>query len=361
MAAWVRIANNRLLGHLAASDIINSLKTGNDPKGSFIFICHYVSLREEIWIQGKQHGMAIPDYQTLMLPLLRLAADRQEHRFRDAVEALAQEFGLSDDELAELLPSGSQPLFNNRVGWARTYLKQAGLLESPRRGFFNIAQAGLDLLQSNPSRVDNSTLESYPAFMEFRNRRREPSEDQPVIPEVVLSSSQTPEDALASAYRKLRAEIESELLDTVKQASPSFFERLVIDLLVQMGYGGNRHDAASAVGRSGDGGIDGIINEDRLGLDVIYIQAKRWESTVGRPELQRFAGALQGQRAKKGIFITTSSFTGEATAFAGSIDTRIILIDGARLVQLMVDHNVGVSSAGLYEIKKIDSDFFDEG
>ena len=305
--------------------------------------------------------MAIPDYQTLMLPLLRLAADRQEHRFRDAVETLTQEFSLSDKERTELLPSGSQPLFNNRVGWARTYLKQAGLLESPRRGFFKLAQAGLELLESNPSEVNNSLLETYPAFIEFRNRRKELTDDQPVATGAEISSKESPEDALASAYRKLRADIESELLDTIKQASPSFFEQVVIDLLVQMGYGGNRQDAASAVGRSGDEGIDGIINEDRLGLDVIYIQAKRWEGTVGRPEIQKFAGALQGQRAKKGIFITTSTFSREATDFAGSIDTRVILIDGSRLAKLMIDHNVGVSSVGIYEVKKIDADYFEAG
>jgi len=303
--------------------------------------------------------MAIPDYQTIMLPLLRLAGDQQEHRFRDTVEALAHEFGLTDEERAELLPSGSQSLFSNRVGWARTYLKQAGLLESPRRGYFKIAPAGLELLQTNPGRVDRTMLEQYPAFVDFQNRRRAQTEEHETEPDT--EETQTPEDALASAYRKLRADIESELLDTIKQASPSFFERLVIDVLVQMGYGGNRQDAATAIGRAGDEGIDGIINEDRLGLDVIYIQAKRWEGTVGRPELQRFAGALQGQRAKKGIFITTSTFTAEAKNYAQSIDTRIILIDGARLVKLMVDYNVGVSSAGMYEIKKIDTDYFDEG
>jgi restriction system protein len=300
--------------------------------------------------------MAIPDYQTLMLPILRLAQDQQEHRFRDAVEILAQEFKLSDDERSELLPSGSQFLFSNRVGWARTYLKQAGLLVSPKRGVFRITQAGLDMLQSNPTKVDNSTLEKYAAFIDFKSRRREATNDQPEV-----LSSETPEDALASAYKKLRIDVESELLDIVKTASPSFFERLVVDLLVKMGYGGNRQDAASAVGKSGDGGIDGIINEDRLGLDVIYIQAKRWDGTVGRPEIQKFAGALQGQRAKKGIFITTSSFSSEAIDYTKFIDTRIILIDGAQLVKFMVDLNVGVSSAGTYEIKKIDSDYFEEG
>jgi restriction system protein len=305
--------------------------------------------------------MSIPDYQTIMLPLLRLAEDQQEHRFRDAVEALAEKFELSEEERAELLPSGSQPLFNNRVGWARTYLKQAGLLASSRRGFFNITQAGLDLLQSSPQTIDNSSLETYPAFIDFRSRRRDPSDDRTTEQEGASSSSQTPEDALASAYKKLRANVENELLDTIKQASSGFFERIVVDLLVQMGYGGNRQDAASAVGKSGDGGIDGIINEDRLGLDVIYIQAKRWEGTVGRPEIQKFAGALQGQRAKKGVFITTSAFSNDATEYAKFIDTRIVLIDGARLVKLMVDFNVGVSPVGTYEIKNIDTDYFEEG
>jgi restriction system protein len=299
--------------------------------------------------------MAIPDYQSLMLPLLHLAQDQQEHKFRDAVEMLAHEFNLSDDERSELLPSGSQFVFSNRVGWARTYLKQAGLLDSPKRGSLRITQAGLDLLNSNPTVVDNSTLENYPAFIEFKSRRRETTIDQPEV-----LSNETPEDALASAYKKLRLDIESELLDVVKTASPSFFERLVVDLLVKIGYGGNRQDAASAVGKSGDGGIDGIIKEDRLGLDVIYIQAKRWENTVGRPDIQKFAGALQGQRAKKGIFITTSSFSGESREYVKYIDTRIILIDGAQLVGLMVDNNVGVSTAGIYEVKKIDSDYFEE-
>ena len=307
------------------------------------------------------HAMSIPDYQSIMLPLLQLAADQNEHKFRDAVEKLAQEFMLTSEEQNELLPSGSQPVFNNRVGWARTYLKQAGLLESPKRGFFKISLQGLALLQTNPSKVDNSTLETYPSFVEFKGRRRDTTHDESTATGYEVLSSETPEDALATAYKKLRIDIESELLEFVKQASPAFFERLVVDLLVAMGYGGNRQDAARAVGKSGDGGIDGIINEDRLGLDVIYIQAKRWEGVVGRPEIQKFAGALQGQRARKGIFITTSSFTNDAIDYVKYIDTRIILMDGAQLVKLMVDHNVGCAPAGTYEVKKIDSDYFEEG
>jgi restriction system protein len=264
------------------------------------------------------------------------------------------------EERNELLPSGSQAVFNNRVGWARSYLKQAGLLASQKRGFFTITPKGVDLLATNPEKIDISILEQYPEFIDFRNRKKDKSETEaqaetPAEPESTL----TPEDALASAYKKLRSALESEVLSSVKEASPSFFERLVVDLLVKMGYGGNRQDAGKALGKSGDGGIDGIINEDRLGLDVIYIQAKRWESSVGRPEIQKFAGALQGQRARKGIFITTSSFTSEAKEYASRIDSKIILIDGEHLSRLMAEHNVGVSTVGQYEVKKLDSDYFD--
>lgn len=296
-----------------------------------------------------------------MLPVLKLASDGNEHKFSKAVEELADEFNLSTEERNELLPSGSQAVFHNRVGWARSYLKQAGLLASPKRGFFTITQKGKELLAKNPSRVDASTLEQYPEFIEFKNRKKEKGEEDEA--ELVSNSEQestlTPEDALASAYNKLRSALESELLIAVKESSPSFFERVVVDLLVKMGYGGNRQDAGRALGKSGDGGIDGIINEDRLGLDVIYIQAKRWEGVVGRPEIQKFAGALQGQRARKGVFITTSSFTKEAREYASVIETKIILIDGEHLSKLMAEHNVGVSTVGQYEVKKLDSDYFD--
>jgi len=305
--------------------------------------------------------VAIPDYQTLMLPVLKLVADGAEHKFSHAVELLAEEFSLSTEERNELLPSGSQAVFNNRVGWARSYLKQAGLLSSPKRGFFTITPKGGALLAKNPERVDISILEQYPEFLEFRNRKKDKGEsEKPEETSAVSASSQTPEDALASAYSTLRKDLESEILSSVKEASPSFFERLVVDLLVRMGYGGNRQDAGKALGKSGDGGIDGIINEDRLGLDVIFIQAKRWEGTVGRPEIQKFAGALQGQRARKGVFITTSSFTKEAQEYASLIESKIILIDGDHLSRLMAEHNIGVSTVGQYEVKKLDSDYFNE-
>lgn len=303
--------------------------------------------------------MPIPDYQSLMLPLLRLIGDQEVHTLKGATENLGSEFGLTEDELAEMLPSGVQPVFRNRVGWAKAYMKQAGLLDIVKRGSFQITQAGLDLLATKPSMIDNTRLEQYPSFIEFKNRKKQKSEESSEV-DARHDNDQTPEEALDVAYQQLRNDIEEEMLTQLKSNSPYFFERAVIDLLLKMGYGGNRQDAAKAVGKSGDGGIDGIINEDKLGLDVIYIQAKRWEGTVGRPEIQKFAGALQGRRAKKGIFISTSFFTKEAKDYAQNIDTRIILIDGERLSQLMVDHNVGVSTAGIYEIKKIDSDYFDE-
>ncbi|MDM0073970.1 restriction endonuclease [Variovorax sp. J2P1-59] len=311
--------------------------------------------------------MPIPDYQSVMLPLLRLAASGPEHRVREAVEKLAAEFQLSDSERAELLPSGTAPLFDNRVGWARTYLKQAGLLTSPKRGMFQITERGRSLIAENPSKIDVALLDRFDEFRSFRMRRREGSAETSGEPRTIgtlepqqeLPTDQTPEDLLASAYRRLRSGLELEIIEQAKAATPAFFERLVIDLLVSMGYGGSREDAGRAIGKSGDGGIDGMIKEDKLGLDVIYVQAKKWEGTVGRPEIQKFAGALQGQRASKGVFITTSSYTREAIEYAGIINSKIILIDGQQLAALMVDHNVGVSTVGMYELKKLDTDYFE--
>ena len=294
-----------------------------------------------------------------MSPLLNLTTDDEEHKYRDTVEKLAEDLGLSEEDQRELLPSGRQAVFDNRVHWAKTYLVQAGALEATRRGYFRITRRGQKLAGENPSRIDNSILESFEEFRDFKSRKA--SQTRPAeTPSNEEPTQDTPEDAMAAAYRKLRRETEVELLEVVSKVSPGFFEQLVVDVLVSMGYGGNFQDAARAVGRSGDGGIDGIINEDRLGLDVIYVQAKRWEANVGRPEVQKFAGALQGQRARKGIMITTSSFSREAHDYVASIDARIILIDGAKLATLMLDANVGVSTVGQYQIKKIDSDYFDE-
>lgn len=299
--------------------------------------------------------MSIPDYQSIMLPLLEFARDEREHTVREAIEFLAAQFGLTEQERKMLLPSGQQAIFDNRVGWARTYLKKAGLLESPRRGYFRITSRGLEILRAKPMRIDVPFLEQFPEFVEFRSRRREAKVTN--LPEEV---QETPEEVLERAYQDLRRELARELLDYVKKCSPRFFEQLVIDLLVRMGYGGSREDAARAIGRTGDEGIDGIINEDRLGLDTLYIQAKRWDGVVGRPEVQRFAGALQGQRARKGILITTSHFSEEAREYAARIDSKIVLIDGERLAELMIDYGVGVSKVTSYEIKKIDQDYFTE-
>ena len=305
--------------------------------------------------------MPIPDYQTLMLPVLKISEDGNTYKFRDVIESLADQFSLTDEERRELLPSGSQAVFDNRVGWARSYLKQAGLLDSPKRGFFQITQRGKELLDSGIVRIDNSVLEQFEEFQDFKNRKKKKYDsDTTDSTESSLESDQTPEDQIASAYRTIKAGIQKEILENIMSSSPAFFERLVIDLVVRKGYGGSRSDAGRAIGKSGDGGIDGIINEDKLGLDVIYIQAKRWEGSVGRPEIQKFAGALQGQRARKGIFITTSSFSEHALDYVRMIDSKIILIDGDRLSALMFEHSVGVSTSGIYELKKIDSDYFEE-
>lgn len=303
--------------------------------------------------------MPIPDYQTLMLPLLKLAGDGAEHSFRSAVDRLANEFGLDDAERNELLPSGTAFVFSSRVGWARTFLKQAGLLQAPRRGIFQISHSGSTLLAKNITRIDNNLLNEYESFRDFRARGRSQVDNSSTARQIAVVAEETPEDAMATAYQKMRKNLEAELLEQVKAASAVFFERLVVDLLVAMGYGGSRKDAGRAIGRSGDGGIDGIIKEDKLGLDVIYIQAKRWDSTVGRPEIQKFAGALQGLRASKGVFITTSSYSRDAIEFASVISTKIILIDGDLLANLMVDHNVAVARTGIYEIKRIDTDYFE--
>src|SRR3990172_10253494 len=302
--------------------------------------------------------MAIPDYQSIMLPLLRFASDGNEHSLREAIDGLAEKFELADTERKELLPSGQQPTFDNRVAWARTYISKADLLEPTRRGYFRITSRGREVLSKNPSAINVKFLEQFLEFIEFRTKRRE-REDTTEATET--ENLQTPAEILETAHQKLREDLSAELLKIVKECSPTFFERLVVDLLVKMGYGGTRKEAGKAIGRSGDEGIDGIINEDRLGLDVIYIQAKRWQGPVGRPEIQKFAGALQGHRAKKGIFITTSAFTKDAEDFLMKIDSKIVLIDGEQLAQLMIDHNVGVAPVALYETKRIDSDYFIEG
>ena len=298
----------------------------------------------------------IPDYQSIMLPFLKKLSDRKEHKFRDLIEELGDEFNVTAEERKELLPSGTQAIFDNRVGWARTYLKKAGLIESPKRAISLITQEGIDVLKQNPEKINVAFLKQFPSFIEFQNLKRVDSEEV----ETEEITNQTPEESLETAYQRLRKSLAQDLLNKVISLPPSFFERLVVELLVKMGYGGSIKDAGKAIGKSGDEGIDGTIKEDKLGLDIIYIQAKRWQigNTVGRPEIQKFVGALAGQGAKKGIFITTSSFTREAIEYSPKNETKIVLIDGERLSQLMIDYNIGVSTSNIYEIKKIDHDYF---
>lgn len=303
----------------------------------------------------------IPDYQSLMLPLLKLVSDGQEHKYRDLIESLAIEFQITDEERKELLASGNQAIFDNRVGWAKTYLKKAGLLDSPKRATFVITDLGRQTLTKNPQSIDAKYLRQFPSFLEFQNTSRNGNETEEEIATVTINE-QTPEESLDKAYQRIRKALASELLNKVVDLSPAFFERLVVELLVKMGYGGSIKDAGKAMGKSGDEGIDGTIKEDKLGLDIIYIQAKRWKpgNVVGRPELQKFVGALAGQGAKKGIFITTSNFTKEASEYTPRNETKIVLIDGEQLAQLMIDYNLGCTPQQTYEIKKIDSDYFGE-
>jgi restriction system protein len=302
----------------------------------------------------------IPDFQTLMLPLLDLVKDKKEYRSNDIVDTLAENFNLSEDEKKELLPSGVDFLFRNRVSWAKTYLKKAGLLDTPKRGITCITQRGTDVLKQKPEKINIPFLKQFPNYLDFRSVRGDVSATEVDVRNE--DQLQTPEEILDNTYQNIRKTLAQELLDKIQQLSPPFFERLVVDLLVKMGYGGSMEDAGKAIGKSGDEGIDGTIKEDKLGLDIIYIQAKRWQqgNTVGRPEIHKFVGALVGQGAKKGIFITTSSFTKDALNFVPRNETKIVLIDGLQLAQLMIDYNLGVTVQHTYEIKKIDTDYFEE-
>ena len=297
----------------------------------------------------------IPDYQTCMLPLLKYAEDKNEHKFSDAVEYLSDEFALTKEERKELLPSKTQDVITNRIGWARTYLKKAGLLEDTRRGYFKITERGLSVLSENLEKLSTKYLQKFDEFIAFREKHTE----KDISSEIELTIEATPEEMLETGFAKLSENLIDDLLAKIGESSPSFFEHLVVDLLVHMGYGGSFSEAAQVVGKSGDEGIDGIIKEDKLGLDTIYIQAKRWKGVVGRPEIQKFAGALLGQKASKGVFITTSSFTKEAEEYVSSVDRKVVLIDGTKLATLMIEHNVGISTVRTFEIKRIDSDYFE--
>lgn len=258
--------------------------------------------------------------------------------------------------MSEMLPSGYARLSDNRIGWAKTHLKGAGLIESPARARYRITQRGLDALSQTEKPIDLAYLKQFDEYNEFKSG----SKNEKSRETEVSTDELTPLEHIEFGYQKVKEELELELIAKVKAGSPAFFERVVVELLVAMGYGGSRKDAGQTLGKSGDGGIDGVIKEDRLGLDVIYLQAKRWEGTVGRPEIQKFAGALQGQRAKKGIFLTTSAFSAEAVQYASFIESRIVLIDGEALAGLMIDAGIGVSKVATYDVKRLDSDYFEE-
>ncbi|HVA78952.1 MAG TPA: restriction endonuclease [Candidatus Binataceae bacterium] len=295
-----------------------------------------------------------------MLPLLRITGDGVEHKLDECVDNLANEFNLSPDDRKEFLPSGKQTVFENRVGWARTYLKKAGLLESPARGRFKITERGQQVLRSNPRQIDPKFLEQFPEFVAFKTIQRTPNtEGAAKNQESDSEGSRTPEEIMDATSQALRRALAQDLLERVKMSSPRFFERLVVDLLVAMGYGGSRKEAGRAIGGKGDDGLDGVIDEDRLGLDKVYVQAKRWAGTVGRPVVQALAGSLEGRGAVKGVLITTSDFSREAREYTERIQKRIVLIDGEMLSELMIDAGVGVAAVSNYQIWKIDSDYFE--
>jgi restriction system protein len=286
--------------------------------------------------------MPIPDFQTIMLPLMTFTADNNEHSLRETIECLANHFNLTPEERQEMLTSGAQAILDNRVSWAKTHLLKAGLLESPRRSIFKITQRGRQVLENRPANINMNVLRQFPEYLEFI-RPSNNREEQNTATEQIINSQATPEEILEGSYQKIRRTLAQELLIKIKTSPPAFFERLVVELLVKMGYGGSIKDAGKATRMTNDEGIDGIIKEDKLGLDFIYIQAKRWENqAVGRPDIQSFVGALDGQRANKGIFITTSRFSDTATEYVKNITKKVILIHGEQLADYMIDYGLGV-------------------
>ncbi|BCH33271.1 restriction endonuclease [Mesorhizobium sp. L-8-10] len=305
--------------------------------------------------------MTIPDYQALMLPVLRIAAAGAT-RVPEASDKIADQLGLSEPEREEMLPSGRQRILHNRIHWAKFYMSKAGLIDSPSRGVFKASEAGNALLARNPASIDVETLKAYPAFVEFYAASKEASPAEAAATSAAADAASTPEEQIDAAYAVLHAALKADLLQRIAAQSPAFFERVIVDLLVAMGYGGTHENAAQRLGRSGDGGVDGVIDEDRLGLDRIYVQAKRYSPHVGvgRPEVQGFVGSLVGLGATKGVFVTTSSFSAPALDFARHLPQRVILIDGARLAELMIEHGVGVRVSRTVEVKRLDEDFFAE-
>ena len=302
----------------------------------------------------------IPSYEKIMLPLLKMLSDGKEHSLQEADDFLSDQFKLTEEEKRELLPSGQQPIFRNRLGWARTYMKKACLLDTPKRAYFKITDRGIALLKENPKEISSQFLTRYQEFVDFKSIKKTKDDDDDIA-HFDNSTDKTPEESLEYAYQKLRSELAKEVLEVVKSCSPAFFEKLVVDLLIRMGYGGSRKDAGQALGKSGDGGIDGIVKEDKLGLDTIYLQAKRWENSVPLKEIRDFTGALASKKARKGIFITTSTFPQSVYQFVTQVEYKIVLIDGEQLANMMIENNVGLTTINEYQVKRIDSDYFEEG
>jgi restriction system protein len=309
--------------------------------------------------------MPIPEFNEIKVPALQFFADGAPHKVSEVYSKLAGHFNLTQAELNEILPSGVQPRWHNRANWACYDLFRAGLLDRPKRGLYIISEAGKQLAAQNPKVIDRDFLMQFPQFAQFvqstGTKKVEKGEEHAAQSEGDSpTKSKTPEELIGAAYQTIHATLKQELLDLVKKMDPLQFEHLVLDLLIAMGYGGSKAEAAQVTKASHDEGIDGLINEDRLGLDVIYIQAKRWQDTVGRKEIQSFVGALAGQQAHKGIFITTSDFADTAIAYAKKVTQKVILIDGDRLADLMIQHDIGVSTSHAFVVKHIDSDYFEE-
>jgi restriction system protein len=309
--------------------------------------------------------MAVPDFQSLTLPVLTEFSDGGEHATKDIRIRVAERLQLTSEDVAEILPSGGQTRFANRVAWAHIYLKRAGLLGSTRRGIYQITPRGQKVLANPPQQITLQFLERFPEYLEFKRRSRSVDSESQSAASVTESDTSgavvlTPDEQIRAGYQLLRANLATQILERVRQASPLFFERLVVKLLVEMGYGGSYADAAQVVGKSGDGGIDGIIKEDRLGLESIYVQAKRWEATVGRPDVQQFAGALHGKHARKGVMITTSTFSRDAIEYAKTLPITIVLVDGVQLADFMTEFGVGVSDVETIKLKRLDEDYFGE-
>jgi restriction system protein len=309
--------------------------------------------------------MPIPEFNEIKAPALQFFADGKEHKVSEVFATLGAHFKLTEDERNELLPSGTQRRWHNRANWACYDLYRAGLLDRPRKGVYKITETGQKIAEQKPKTLDREFLMQFPQFAQFvqasGQKRVNQCEKQNTSPAGDPSvKRETPEELIDAAYQVLNSTLRKEILDLVKKMDPFRFEHLVVDLLVAMGYGGSREEAAQVTKASGDEGIDGIINEDRLGLDVIYLQAKRWQQTVGRKEIQSFVGALAGQQAHKGVFITTSDFADTAITYAKKVSQKVILIDGNKLADLMIKHNIGVALSHAYEVKHVDSDYFEQ-